>query len=106
MIKHWPAAERPRERLAQAGPGHLSDAELLAILLGRGVAGVSALDLARHGQPPAPIHVTAQLEGQAFSVHAEGPRLILTRPGEVAAVAPVTEAGPDGHASLPLRRDA
>ena len=47
LIKDWPAAERPRERLLQAGPGHLSDAELLAVLLGRGVAGVSALDLAR-----------------------------------------------------------
>lgn len=48
LIKDWPAAERPRERLARSGPGHLTDAELLAILLGRGVAGVSGLDLARH----------------------------------------------------------
>jgi DNA repair protein RadC len=48
LIKEWPAGERPRERLVQSGPGHLTDAELLAILLGRGVAGVSALDLARH----------------------------------------------------------
>jgi DNA repair protein RadC len=47
-IKDWPAAERPRERLIQAGPSHLTDAELLAILLGRGVVGVSAIDLARH----------------------------------------------------------
>ena len=47
-IKEWPAAERPRERLIQAGPGRLTDAELLAILLGRGVVGVSAVDLARH----------------------------------------------------------
>ena len=47
LIKEWPAAERPRERLVQSGPGHLTDAELLAILLGRGVTGVSALDLAR-----------------------------------------------------------
>jgi DNA repair protein RadC len=46
-IKDWPAMERPRERLAHAGPDHLSDAELLAIMLGRGTAGVSALDLAR-----------------------------------------------------------
>ena len=42
----------------------------------------NALDLARHGQPRAPFYVTGQLEGQAFSVHAEGPRLILTRPGQ------------------------
>jgi DNA repair protein RadC len=48
LIKEWPAAERPRERLVQSGPGHLTDAELLAILLGRGVAGVSARDRARH----------------------------------------------------------
>ncbi len=48
LIKDWPAGERPRERLLRGGPGQLTDAELLAILLGRGVAGVSGLDLARH----------------------------------------------------------
>lgn len=47
LIKDWPAAERPRERLFQFGPDHLTDAEVLSILLGRGVAGASALDLAR-----------------------------------------------------------
>lgn len=46
-IKDWPAAERPRERLASAGARHVSDAELIAILLGRGVPGASAVDLAR-----------------------------------------------------------
>jgi DNA repair protein RadC len=46
-IKRLPARERPRERLRQGGPAQLSDAELLAVLLGRGIAGVSALDIAR-----------------------------------------------------------
>lgn len=46
-IKHLPRSDRPRERLAAGGPGQLADAELLAVLLGRGVAGLSALDLAR-----------------------------------------------------------
>jgi DNA repair protein RadC len=46
-IRDWPAAERPRERMHTVGASQLSDAELLAIVLGRGVAGVSALDLAR-----------------------------------------------------------
>jgi DNA repair protein RadC len=46
-IKDWPESERPRERLLQQGPGPLSDAELLAIFLRTGVAGRSALDLAR-----------------------------------------------------------
>lgn len=46
-IKTWPANERPRERLAHVGAQHLSDAELLAILLGRGAPGQSAVDVAR-----------------------------------------------------------
>ena len=39
-------SERPRERLAKHGPGTLSDAELLAILLRVGVAGENAIQLA------------------------------------------------------------
>jgi DNA repair protein RadC len=46
-IKDWPVGERPRERLSRAGPMQLSDAELLAVMLGRGVQGLSALELAR-----------------------------------------------------------
>jgi len=32
-IKHWPVAERPREKLLIQGAKHLSDAELIAIFL-------------------------------------------------------------------------
>ncbi len=46
-IKDWPAGERPRERLLHGGAGSLADAELIAILLGRGATGHSAVDLAR-----------------------------------------------------------
>jgi DNA repair protein RadC len=46
-ITHWPAAERPRERLLAQGAAALSDAELLAIFLRVGVRGKSAVDLAR-----------------------------------------------------------
>lgn len=46
-ISDWPAAERPREKLLERGPEALSDAELLAIFLRTGVAGKSAVDLAR-----------------------------------------------------------
>lgn len=46
-IKHWPSAERPREKLLQHGPSALSDAELLAIFLRTGTKGLSAVDLAR-----------------------------------------------------------
>ncbi|WP_434608862.1 DNA repair protein RadC [Pseudomonas sp. D2-30] len=47
-IRDWPVAERPRERLLASGAESLSDAELLAIFLRTGVAGRSAVDLARH----------------------------------------------------------
>ena len=43
----WPLAERPRERLLAQGPAALSDAELVALFLGTGVRGKSALALAR-----------------------------------------------------------
>ena len=46
-ISDWPSAERPREKLIRRGAGALSDAELLAIFLRTGVAGSSAVDLAR-----------------------------------------------------------
>jgi DNA repair protein RadC len=46
-IKDWPANERPREKLLSRGAKNLSDAELLAIFLRTGIAGRSAVDLAR-----------------------------------------------------------
>ncbi len=46
-IKHWPVSERPRERLQHQGAAALSDAELLALLLGSGSARASAVDRAR-----------------------------------------------------------
>jgi len=45
-IRELPVAERPRERLAQRGPGGLTAAELIAILWGSGTRGRSAIDLA------------------------------------------------------------
>ncbi|HET9200395.1 MAG TPA: DNA repair protein RadC [Dehalococcoidia bacterium] len=44
-IADLPALQRPRERLSDYGPGALSTAELLAIVLGSGTQGLSALDL-------------------------------------------------------------
>ncbi|MBI4361869.1 MAG: DNA repair protein RadC [Euryarchaeota archaeon] len=42
-----PPSERPRERLLSQGPRALSDAELLAILLGSGVEGSNAVEVAQ-----------------------------------------------------------
>jgi DNA repair protein RadC len=46
-IREWPKMERPREKLIARGPEALSDAELIAVLLGSGIRGRSAVDLAR-----------------------------------------------------------
>lgn len=46
-ISSWPVAERPREKLLARGAQALSDAELLAIFLRTGIAGKTAVDLAR-----------------------------------------------------------
>lgn len=44
-IAHWSEDDQPREKLRDNGPQVLSDAELLAILIGSGTPGVSAVDL-------------------------------------------------------------
>jgi DNA repair protein RadC len=46
-IKQWALADRPREKFIALGRETLSDAELLAILLGHGYKTVSAVELAR-----------------------------------------------------------
>lgn len=46
-IREWPETERPREKLLARGANALSDAELLALLLGSGIPGCSAVAMAR-----------------------------------------------------------
>ena len=57
----------------------------------------NALELARDGVPKAPFYLTGQAGGQAFSVHAEGERVILTGPEgrrEIDLVPPATPTSP------------
>jgi len=46
-MKSWPQSEMPREKLLSRGPQQLSDAELLAVLLGTGSRGQSAVAMGR-----------------------------------------------------------
>jgi len=46
-IKQWALEDRPREKMLQNGPRVLSDAELIAILIGSGTRELSAVELAR-----------------------------------------------------------
>jgi DNA repair protein RadC len=47
-IKQWREDDRPRERLVKLGARSVSDSELLAILIGFGTVGKSAIDIARN----------------------------------------------------------
>lgn len=46
-IKSWSPEDRPREKLSLKGAGALTDAELLAILIGSGTSRLSAVDVSK-----------------------------------------------------------
>jgi DNA repair protein RadC len=52
-IKSWSPEDRPREKLILKGKSALSDAELIAILLGSGTSSMTAVDLAKKVLQPA-----------------------------------------------------
>jgi len=66
----------PADRFFGAAP------EVLKTLRQRVAA--NSLDLARHGVPKQPFYLTGQLDGQPFSVHREGDRILLRRAEEAA----------------------
>lgn len=72
-IRDWPENERPRERLVQHGAAVLSDAELLAIFLRVGMAGKTAVDLARE--------LLAAFDGDLARLAAAPPRELARLPG-------------------------
>ncbi|HRO72608.1 MAG TPA: JAB domain-containing protein [Saprospiraceae bacterium] len=46
-IKDWADDDKPREKMLSKGRQNLSDSELLAILIGSGTPGISAVDLSK-----------------------------------------------------------
>ncbi len=101
-IKHWPEDERPRERLAKLGGDALSDAQLLAILIGSGSSGAnkSAVDICRDllkvfgnlsNLDRASIHELCKIKGIGLAKAAQikaalevGKRMAATRSGNTA----------------------
>ena len=77
-LSTWPESERPRERFIAEGPQHLSDAELIALILHTGVRSRSTVDLARS--------LLAEYGGLANLLGADSERL-LHSPGIGAAKA-------------------
>jgi len=90
-VRDLPASERPRERLAAWGPERLSVQELLACILGRGIAGESVL-------------VTAQRLLQAFGDVQGLLRASVEELSRVRGVGPAKAA--QLQAALELRRRA
>ncbi len=98
MIRDLPQEERPRERLRLRGPGALSNAELLAILLRTGAAGENVVSLAqrllsRFGGLPglgrvsfpelrAEKHVGEAKAAQVLAALELGKRIISTQPDQ------------------------
>jgi DNA repair protein RadC len=71
-ITDWPAGERPRERLARLGPSALSDAEVIALLLGTGTRGCSAVEIGRE---------MLRRFGSVRAVMQASPREVMAVPG-------------------------
>ena len=106
-IRDWPQEERPREKLLAEGAERLSNAELLAVVLGGGGPGVDAVAFARrllgaHGGLRALLHAECgvlaampglgayagskfALEGMTealrHELHPFGVRVVLVEPG-------------------------
>jgi DNA repair protein RadC len=82
-IKHWPENERPREKLFKQGAEALSEAELLALIIGTGTpsTGQSAVDLGRQL-----IQEFGSLRNLASATVAEIGRLKGTGPAKTAAI--------------------
>lgn len=78
-IKEWPAPERPRERLRAVGPAALSVRELIAILVGSGRPGRSAVEIAGD--------LLAGAGGSLRRLSVAAPEELAQTPGVGAAVA-------------------
>lgn len=97
-LKELPTDERPRERLKNLGPGVLTDAELLAILLRVGTTGETVVELAGRllrdhggltGLSRVPFSTLCEVHGlgeakvcQLKAALELGRRLLLAEPGE------------------------
>ena len=86
----------PADRFFGAAP------EVLRTLKERVTA--NALELARQGTPKKPFYLTGQVGGKAFSVHAEGERVILTREQGVREEVDLT--GPEAPTPTPPAKTA
>jgi DNA repair protein RadC len=87
-LRDWAADDRPREKLLEHGPEILSDAELIAIVLGSGIPGENVVDMARR--------LLAEQGGIGGLIRADVKTLRRTRglgPAKAAQLAAAVELG-------------
>jgi DNA repair protein RadC len=100
-IREWAGDERPRERLLEHGPGVLSDAELIAIVLRSGVHGENVVDMARS--------ILELHRGLSGLMRADPQSLQRTRglgPAKAAQLAAAIELGRRAQLAEPSERQA
>jgi len=78
-IRHWAVPDRPRERLSAVGPAALSTRELVALLIGSGREGRSAIEVAGEA--------LGRADGSLRRLSASSPAELARTPGIGPAVA-------------------
>jgi DNA repair protein RadC len=99
LIRELPPAERPRERLAMRGAAGLTSAELVALVIGSGGPGRSALDVADEA-----LHRHRDLAGLAAAPEMELAALAGMGPAKAARLAAAFEVGRRLMADWPATR--
>ncbi len=82
VIRDLPFGDRPRERMMMHGAATLSDAELLAVILGSGVPGQNAIELARQLLADGLRNLSRRELGNLAEVHGVG----VAKAARIAAV--------------------
>jgi DNA repair protein RadC len=98
LLAALPPDSRPRERLASVGPEHLTDAELLAIVLGTGARGASVVQVAE-----AVLRGCGGLAGLALAAELELRDHVGVGPVRAAVVQAALELGRRATAARPSR---
>lgn len=99
-LREMPPDERPRERLLSRGAGHLSDAELIAILVRSGYRGATAIEVARSVlESSGGLAGLLTLEPRGLSAKGLGPAKIATLLAAVELATRIARAEvPERHA--------
>ena len=99
-IREWSIEDRPREKMLQSGAQQLTNAELLAILIGSGRPGASAVNLMQH--------LLASVENNISKLHAVAFEKLMEwkgiGPAKAVKIKAALELGKRIHLETPLNQ--